>query len=96
LVPYAYWPWKTNSSPKYRIPKPDKNAVVVTATACPALLARIVMPGSRRALKIAAKTIGARVMQSLHFDCLAETPDSPLSDKARRRARRAGARLATS
>jgi FMN-dependent NADH-azoreductase len=95
LVPYAYWPRGAKSGPKYRVPTPDKNAVLVTATACPALVARIVMPGSRRALKVAAKTVGARVIQSLHFDCLAETPESPLSDKARRRARQAGARLAT-
>jgi hypothetical protein len=43
-----------------------------------------------------AETVGARVIQSLHFDCLAETPESPRSDKARHRARQAGARLATS
>jgi FMN-dependent NADH-azoreductase len=95
LVPYAYWPWKGNSGPKYRVAKPDKIAITVTATACPALIARIVMPGSRRALKIAAKTLGARVVQSLHFDCLAETPESALSEKARRRAHQAGERLAT-
>jgi len=94
LLPYAYWPWNTKAGPKYRVPKPDKNALVVTATACPAMIARFLIPGSRRALKIAAKTMGARVSQSLHFDCLAATPESPLSDKARRRARQAGARLA--
>ncbi len=33
--------------------------------------------------------VGTRVIQSLHFDCLAETPASPLSDKSRHRARQA-------
>jgi FMN-dependent NADH-azoreductase len=96
LVPYAYWPRGAHSGPQYRIAKPDKIAITVTATACPAFLARFLMPGSRRTLKIAAKTVGARVIQSLHFDCLAETPEAPLSDKARHRARQAGARLASS
>jgi multimeric flavodoxin WrbA len=96
LAPYAYWPRGVQAGPKYRVPKPDKIAVTITATACPAFLARILTPGTRRALKIAAKTVGARVIQSLHFDCVAETPESPLSDKARHRARQAGARLATS
>ncbi|MCX5646707.1 MAG: hypothetical protein NTZ17_18825 [Phycisphaerae bacterium] len=41
-----------------------------------------------------AKTLGARMVQSLHFDCLAETSGSALSEKARRRAHRAGERLA--
>jgi FMN-dependent NADH-azoreductase len=95
LVPYAYWPRKGKSGPKYRVARPDKVAITVTATACPALIGRIVMPGSRRALKIAAKTLGARVVQSLHFDCLAETPESALSEKARRRAHQAGERLVT-
>jgi FMN-dependent NADH-azoreductase len=95
LVPYAYWPREARSGPKYRIAKPDKVAITVTATACPALIARIVMPGSRRALKVAARTLGARVVQALHFDCLGETPESALSEKARRRARHAGERLAT-
>jgi FMN-dependent NADH-azoreductase len=94
LLPYAYWPWEPKAGPKYRVPKPDKNALVVTATACPTRIARVLMPGSRRALKIAAKTVGARVIQSLHFDCMAATPDSALSDRDRHRARQAGARLA--
>ena len=93
LLPYAYWPWEPKTGPKYRIPKPEKNALVVTATACPAGIARLLMPGTRRALKIAAKTMGARVIQSLHFDCIAATPESPLSDKARCPARQVGARL---
>lgn len=96
LLPYAYWPRGARSGPKWRTAKPDKIAVTVTATACPAFIGRIVMPGARRALKVAAQALGARVIQSLHFDCLGETPESPLSDKARCRARRAGARLASS
>jgi len=87
LLPYAYWPWDEKAGPKYRVAKPDKIAAVVTSTACPAAVARIVVPGSRRALKIAARTLGARVVQSLQFDCLGPTAESPLNEKARRRAR---------
>jgi hypothetical protein len=94
LLPYAWWPWAAKADPKYGLTRPDKAVVTVTSTACPAFIGRIVIPGSRRALKIAAQALGGRVVRSLHFDCLAQTPYSPLNEKALRRAYRAGERLA--
>ncbi len=96
LLPYAYWPWNAKAGPKYRVAKPDKKAVTVTSTAAPAFLARIFTPGSRRALKIAARTVGARVVKSLHFGLVAGTPEATLGKRDLLRAYRAGARLAES
>lgn len=50
LLPYAYWPWNAKAGPKFRIAKPDKKAVIVTATACPTLLARVLVPAPPQGL----------------------------------------------
>ncbi|MBN1506573.1 MAG: flavodoxin family protein [Sedimentisphaerales bacterium] len=94
LVPYAYWPWNAKAGPKYRAAKPDKKAVTVTSTACPAFIAWFAMPGARKALKIAARTLGARVLQSLSFGTAGQTPEATLGQKDRRKAYGAGERLA--
>ena len=94
LVPYAYWPWNAKAGPKYRVARPDKKAVTVTSTACPAFLAWLLIPGPRKALKIAAKTVGAKVTQSLCFGLVAQTPEATLPEKDRRKAYRAGEQFA--
>jgi putative NADPH-quinone reductase len=95
LLGYAYWPWNARSGPKMRV-KPDKQAVTITSTACPAFIARILMPGGRRALKLTATTLGAKVKTSLFYGMVASTPEETLSEEARRRAYQAGRRLAES
>lgn len=94
LLPYAYWPWGAKRGPKLRIEKPDKKAVIVTASACPAFIARILIRGPLRALKIAARCMGAKVVQSLYFGAVAQSPDATLDDKSRTKAYRAGEKLA--
>jgi NAD(P)H-dependent FMN reductase len=96
LLPYAYWPWKARTGPKFRVPKPDKEAVLVTSSAVPTFLARVLVPGPRRALKLAARTMGARVTQTLHFGGVGQTPEQTLSEKDLLRAYRAGERLVKS
>ncbi len=90
LLPYAYWPWNAKMGPKLRVAKPTKKAVTVTATACPMPLARILTPGSCKALKIAASMMGARVVGSLHYGGVPRTPDSTLDEKGLRKAYRTG------
>jgi len=94
LLPYSYWPWTAKMGPKLRIKKPDKKAVIVTATACPAFLARILIRGPLRALKIAARCMGAKVGQTLYFGAVAQSPDATLDQKSLARAYRAGEKLA--
>jgi len=58
LVVYAYWPWDMNA-PQYRkADVPKKKAVLVSSCAAPGTVGRWVY-GTRKQLKITAKTIGA-------------------------------------
>jgi len=95
LLPYVYWPWAAKMGPKLRITKPDKKAVIVTSTACPAWLARIFIRGPLKALKIIAKCVGAKVAQTLYFGHVAQTPDSTLDQKSLAKAYQAGEKLAS-
>jgi multimeric flavodoxin WrbA len=96
LVGYAYWPWNAKSGPKMRVRKADKKAVTITSTACPAFIAKILMPGARKALKLTAATLGAKVQTSLFYGLVAKTSDATLGEKDRDAAYRAGQRLADS
>jgi multimeric flavodoxin WrbA len=96
LVGYAYWPWGAKTGPRMRIKTPDKKAVTVTSTACPAFIAKIAVPGGKKALKLMAQTLGAKVQTSLFYGMAAPTPDATLGEKDREKAYRAGARLADS
>ena len=93
LIPYGYWPWGEAFSPVNRIVKADKKAVIVTSSACPAFIGRILMPGALGTLKKAAKVMGAKVIKSLYFGPVAGSEDSQLSGKALRKARKAGKEL---
>ncbi len=64
--------------------------MAVAVTACPAFPAKVLIPGPRRALKLAARSVGARVVGSLHYSGVAQTPDSTLEEKGLRKACRAG------
>ena len=90
LIPYGYWPWGKALAPVNRIVKADKKAVIVTSSACPAFIGRILMPGALGTLKKAAKVMGAK---SLYFGPVAGSEDSQLSEKALRKARKAGEEL---
>lgn len=93
LIPYVYWPWGEALAPVKRIVKADKKAVIVTSSACPAFIGRILMPGVLGTLKKAAKVMGAKVIKSLYFGPVCRSEDSQLSEKALRKARKAGEEL---
>ena len=95
LIVYGYWPWDAKI-PKLRVKKPDKKAVTITAAGCPAFIARILMPGPPKALKIAAAMMGAKVTTSLYVGATAQAPDGTLTQKDRQKAYQAGTRLAAS
>jgi len=93
LLGYAYWPW-TAAIPKPRIRTPHKKAVTITSTACPALMARLLIRHPTSLLKKVARLLGARVVDTLHIGLAAQQQDQHLSDTQKRRAYRAGCRLA--
>jgi len=95
LIVYGYWPWNAKI-PTLRVKKPGKKAVTITAAGCPAFIARILMPGPPKALKIAAGMMGAKVHTSLYYGAIAQAPEGTLKEKDRRKAYQAGARLAAS
>ena len=95
LLPYAYWPWGAKTGPKLRVKEPDKKAVLVTASAAPAFLGRILMRAPLTALKIAAKCVGAKVIKTLYFGFVAQSSDGTLDQKCLRKARKAGEQLAS-
>ena len=94
LLVYVYWRWETKI-PKLRIKNANKKAVIVTASTCPAWLGRLMMRGSLKALKTAARCMGANVVQSLYFGLVAQSPDSTLDPKNLRKAYKAGEKLSS-
>jgi len=94
LLVYVYWPWGAKM-PKLRIKKRTKKAVIVTASACPAWLARIIMRAPLRALKAMANCLGANVVASLYFGTVAQAADHKLGAKCLAKAHKAGEKLAS-
>ncbi|MDI9431512.1 MAG: flavodoxin family protein [Planctomycetota bacterium] len=90
LVGHAYWPWDAKTGPKLRRKARDKTAVTIASTACPAFIARIAMPGGKRALKVIADVLGARVQTSLFFGAAAHSPEATLEGKNCAKAYQAG------
>jgi multimeric flavodoxin WrbA len=95
LVVYGYWPWG-QPSPKFRITKLSKKAVIVTASAAPAFLGKFFFRPALTALKTIAKSLGAKVVQSLYFGLAAPHKDSTLNEKDKALAYKAGFKLAHS
>jgi multimeric flavodoxin WrbA len=92
LVALAYWPWG-QKVPKLRTKKPNKTAVIVTSSACPAFIGRILMPNALSIMKTAARAMGARVVKKLYVGLIAIEKDQKLYDRALRKARKAGKKL---
>ncbi len=91
LIGGAYWPWG-QSGPGLRIGRPAKPAVVVTASAMPAIMGRI-FTGAVRALKLVCRSVGAKPIGTLFVGMAAADREPRLPVTQRTRARRLGARL---
>lgn len=92
LLVYVYWPWGA-AVPKPRVKKMIRKAVVITASAAPAWLARLLMRSPVRILKRAAKLMGAGTTASIHIGLAALTENQNLTEKQRLRAEAAGRKL---
>jgi multimeric flavodoxin WrbA len=94
LVVYAYWPWGYPRGPKERSAgKLTKRAVLATSTACPAAIARRLIPSATKAMKAAARCMGARVVDTVWQGMIANAEKQRLTDKQRKRAYQAGEKL---
>jgi NAD(P)H-dependent FMN reductase len=92
LLVFTYWPWGSNI-PRFRMKKPNKTAVIITSSGCPAWLGRILMPNALSVLKAGAKCMGAKVIKKLYFGLVASEEDHKLNEKALKKAHRAGKKL---
>jgi hypothetical protein len=71
----------------------DKKAIIVTSSACPAIIGRCLMPGALSTLKKATTCMGARVIKSLYFGPVAAKEESRLPEKYILKSRKAGEKL---
>ena len=93
LLVYVYWPWE-KPMPKPRISKLDKRAVVMTSSACPALIGRWILPNATSVMKGAARLTGAKVVRRLYFGMVCQEEHQRLSPAQVAKAKKAGRLLA--
>lgn len=66
LIVYGYWPW-SGKFPVNRVKARNKKCVIITASGCPVILNRLLMPSALNIMKMSAGLVGARVVKSLYF-----------------------------
>lgn len=92
LAVYGYWPWG-KAAPVFRKAKSVKKpAVIISSCAAPGLLGRLTYVTNRN-LKIAAKTIGGKVVGSMVTGLISQERTPELPKRARRRMKALAPRL---
>jgi len=92
LVGYTYWPWGKNLGPVMRKKTRTKKAVLVASAAAPAFLIPL-STGAPRALKVAAKMVGAKTVGKLWIGSVGSMPEETLRPRTRAKALRLGRKL---
>lgn len=92
LLGYTYWPWGSKLGPLLRAKKTTKRAVLITAAAMPAMMIPLTTSATR-ALKVAARMLGAKPVGKLWIGLVAVQPHEVLKPRTRAKAMRLGARL---
>ena len=93
LAVYGYWPWG-KAAPVFRKSKmPKKPAIIISSCAAPGLMGRLTY-NTTKSLKIAADTMGAKVVGSIVTGLISKKARPELPARARRRARALAPRLA--
>lgn len=93
LVVYAYWPWSM-PAPRMRKQRLAKRAIVIASAAAPSPLARLFY-ATLRQLRLTAKTLGARAVDSVLLGLVAGEPHAQLSERQKARIGRAVRKLVT-
>lgn len=93
LVCYTYWPWGQPSPQMRKSRHPAKRAVLITSSAMPALMGRC-MTGSLRGMKLGAKAMGAKTVDTLYLGLSALQEQQPLNKKLTSRIQRVARKLA--
>jgi multimeric flavodoxin WrbA len=92
LLGYVYWPWGQNG-PKLRNKLHPRKAVLVATAGMPGFLIPLTT-GSARALRLAARMLGAKPVGKLWIGLTAGEPQPALSARTLERARQLGMKLA--
>ncbi len=92
LIGYTYWPWGRNLGPVLRTKVRTKKAVLVASAAVPAVFIPFTT-GAPRALKLAAKMVGAKPVGKLWIGLAGSQPEELLAVRTRARAIRMGRKL---
>ncbi len=92
LAVYGYWPWG-EPAPVFRKAKMlKKPAIIISSCAAPGLLGRLTFVTNRN-LKVAAKTVGGKVVGSMVTGLVSQEPRPELPKRARRRIQALAPRL---
>ncbi len=92
LAVYGYWPWGA-MAPEFRKAKgPKKPAVIVSSCAAPGLLGRLTY-GTNQSLKVAAKTVGGKIVGRMFTGLAAQERAQGLPVRARNKAAALAPRL---
>lgn len=92
MLGFTYWPWG-QYTPKLRAKARPRKALLVATSAAPGFFIPLAT-GAPRALRVAAKMVGAKPVGMLWIGLTAGKPDYALSESAHKRARQMGAMLA--
>ena len=93
LICYTYWPWDPKGAPKLRNRAKRKKAVLVTSSAAPAFLGRL-MTRSLGSLRKIARVVGAKPVGTLYLG-LAGDREPTLPERAVQKAKALGRKLAS-
>ena len=91
LLGYTYWPWGQNA-PKLRTKLLPRKAVLVATSGAPGFLIPLAT-GAARALRLAARMLGAKTVGHLWIGLTAGEPNHALSARELARARQMGKQL---
>jgi len=92
LVGYSFWPWGQPAPKTRKQGQPPKPAVLVTASAMPAIMGRL-LTGSLRGLKLGTDAVGAKPVATLFVGLAAMRERQELPEQMLRKARSAGQKL---
>lgn len=93
LAPYGYWPWG-KAAPKFRRSESRKKpAIIISSCAAPGLMGRLTY-NTNKSLRIAADTIGAKVVGSIVTGLISQKPSPELPARTLRRAKALAPKLA--
>lgn len=87
LLPYAYWPWGKQMGPVMRTKVKNKKAILITSSAMPGFIGMFAT-GAMRALKIIAKTIGAKPVGSIFLGFAASDEKANIRNRIDRKVKK--------